>query len=47
MNYWLIVGCFQCVSLLAAFNLYRISKNQEREIAVLKAENVLLRKSRA
>jgi uncharacterized membrane protein YdjX (TVP38/TMEM64 family) len=30
-------------SLLGSFNLYRICKNQEREIAVLKAENAVFR----
>jgi len=29
--------------LLASFNLYRLVKNGEREIAVLKVENALLR----
>jgi hypothetical protein len=31
------------LSFLASSNLYRISKNQEREIAVLKVENAMLK----
>lgn len=45
MNWWMF-GVGQMAAVLALCNLYRIAKNQEREIAVLRAENALLREWR-
>ncbi len=42
MYLWWICAA-QAVVLLCSFNLYRLVKNRECEIAALKAENALLR----